>query len=209
MLGIQNYSLFVLGAMLLIISPGQDTLYIVGRSVAQGRGAGLLSVFGICCGEVVHVIAAALGLSALLVASASAFTTVKILGAVYLVYLGVKMWFEPPSNSEKPAEYIPAGAWEIFRAGMLSNLLNPKVALFNLAFLPQFVAPDSEHKIFAMLFLGGTCLFTGTIWCVFLAIAAAAGVSARLRAHSRAGVILRKAIGSLFVGLGVKLALNK
>lgn len=207
MLGIVNYPLFILGAVMLNISPGQDTFYIIGRSVSQGRKAGLLSVFGICCGEVVHVFAAALGLSAILMASANAFAAVKLLGAAYLVYLGVKMWIEKSENGGEETMNGKASGMEIFRAGVLSNLLNPKVALFNLAFLPQFVAPDSEHKALAMLVLGGTCLLTGGAWCVFLAIAAAK-VSGSLRGNTGTGRLLHKMAGALFVGLGVKLAMD-
>jgi threonine/homoserine/homoserine lactone efflux protein len=208
MFGTQHYSLFLLSGILLNITPGQDTLYIVGRSIAQGRRAGLLSVFGISSGAVIHTLAAAFGLSAVLATSASAFAAVKFAGAAYLVYLGVRMWFDHTANSRQPAKFTQSNAWGIYRAGFLTNLLNPKVALFYLAFLPQFVDPLAHSKLIAFLFLGATFLTTGTIWCVFLALAAS-GIASRLRTSPSAGVILRRATGALFVGLGARLAVGK
>jgi threonine/homoserine/homoserine lactone efflux protein len=208
MFGTKHYSLFLLSAILLNITPGQDTLYIVGRSIAQGRRAGLLSVLGISSGAVIHTLAAAFGLSAILAASASAFTVVKFVGAAYLVYLGIRMWFDRPANSQGPAKFTQVSSWGIYRAGLLTNLLNPKVALFNLAFLPQFIDPSAHSKFVAFLFLGASCLTTGTIWCLFLALATS-GIGSRLRTCMPAGAILRRTTGALFVGLGVRLAVNK
>src|ERR1051325_6823393 len=132
MLGTQHLWLFVVSGLLLSSTPGQDTLYIVTRSVAQGRAAGLWSVLGISTGAIVHTLAAAFGLSAILATSASAFTIVKLVGAAYLVYLGVRVLLEPPSAAA-PAVDAPRqreSAWAIYRAAVLTNLLNPKVALF-------------------------------------------------------------------------------
>jgi threonine/homoserine/homoserine lactone efflux protein len=208
MFGTQHYSLFLPSGILLNLTPGQDTLYIVGRSIAQGRRAGLLSAFGISCGAVIHTLAAALGLSAILATSAPAFTAVKLVGSAYLVYLGVRMWLDCSANSQGLGEFARAGSWGIYRAGVLTNLLNPKVALFYLAFLPQFVDPLAHSKLVAFLFLGASFLTTGTIWCVFLALAAS-GIGSRLRTSTWASVIIRRAAGALFVGLGVRLAVSK
>jgi threonine/homoserine/homoserine lactone efflux protein len=208
MFGTQNYSLFLLSGILLNLTPGQDTLYIVGRSMAQGRQAGLLSVLGICSGAVIHTLAAAFGLSAVLAASASAFMAVKFAGAAYLVYLGVRMWRERMQSSGYPAGFDRAGSWAIYRAGFLTNLLNPKVALFYLAFLPQFIDPATQSKVVAFLFLGASFLATGTIWCVLLALGAAT-IGARLRNSTSIGAILRRATGAVFVGLGIRLAASK
>ena len=138
MFGTEHFWLFVASGLLLNITPGQDTLYIVTRSVAQGRAAGLWSVLGIASGSGVHTLAAAFGLSAILATSAHAFTIVKLAGAAYLVYLGVKMLLERPSPA--PAGVEPPlrheSAWAVYRAAVLTNVLNPKVALFFLAFLP-------------------------------------------------------------------------
>ena len=208
MLGTQHYWLFLLSGVLLNLTPGQDTLYIIGRSIAQGQRAGLLSALGISCGSVVHTLAAAFGLSAILATSAVAFSVIKFAGAAYLVYLGVKMWLERPKAQENPAAPKPAGSRGIFSAAVLTNVLNPKVALFYLAFLPQFVDPAANSKLLAFLFLGATFITTGTIWCLILALAAAK-VASLIQARKSAGNAARRAVGTLFFGLGVKLAVTK
>src|SRR5687767_690097 len=171
MFGTQNLALFVVSGILLNLTPGQDTFYIIGRSLAQGRRAGILSVLGIVSGSVVHTVAAAFGLSAILASSASAFLVVKLAGAAYLVYLGVGMLLDRsadalPAGSEQAAGFTRDSAWAIYRAGLLTNVLNPKVALFFLAFLPQFVDPAASSKVAAFLFLGAVFIFNGTIWCL-------------------------------------------
>jgi len=210
MLGTQHLWLFVVSGLLLNITPGQDTLYIVTRSVAQGRAAGWWSVLGISSGSVVHTLAAAFGLSAILATSAYAFTVVKLAGAAYLVYLGVKMLLERPAAAS-PGIDVPAAsesAWAIYRAGLLTNVLNPKVALFFLAFLPQFVAPDASSRVTAFLFLGAVFVFNGTLWCLMLVLCASA-LSGRLRRNAAGARRLRQATGAVFVGLGARLALQK
>lgn len=210
MFGTQHLWLFVVSGLLLNITPGQDTLYIVTRSVAQGRAAGLWSVLGISSGSVVHTLAAAFGLSAILATSAEAFIVVKLVGAAYLVYLGVKMLLEPPA-APMPGVEAPAAresAWPIYRAAFLTNVLNPKVALFFLAFLPQFVAPDASSRVTAFVFLGAVFVFNGTLWCLVLVMAASA-LSRRLRRNAAGARRLRQATGAVFVGLGARLALSK
>jgi len=210
MLGVQHFWLFVVSGLLLNITPGQDTLYIVTRSVAQGRRAGLWSVLGISTGSVVHTFAAAFGLSAILATSASAFTVVKFAGAAYLVFLGVKMLLERPTAASPGVE--PAlpheSSWRIYRAAVLTNVLNPKVALFFLAFLPQFVAPDAPSRVLSFLFLGAVFVFNGTLWCLVLVLGASA-LSGRLRRNAAGARRLRQATGAVFVGLGARLALSK
>jgi len=159
MLGTHNVPLFVLSGLLLNMTPGQDTFYIVGRSMAQGRRAGVLSVLGITAGCCVHTLAAACGLSAILATSASTFLAVKFAGAAYLVYLGLRMLFTVPHMAAPSAELHDEPSWAIFRAGFLTNVLNPKVALFFLAFLPQFVDPSAPSKLTAFLFLGLVFMF--------------------------------------------------
>jgi threonine/homoserine/homoserine lactone efflux protein len=210
MLGIQHFWLFVVSGLLLNITPGQDTLYIVTRSVAQGRRAGLWSVLGISTGSVVHTLAAAFGLSAILATSASAFTVVKFAGAAYLIYLGVKMLLERRVTASTSVEPLPPPepAWAIYRAAVLTNVLNPKVALFFLAFLPQFVAPDAGSRVVSFLFLGAVFVFNGTLWCLVLVMTASA-LSGRLRRNASGARRLRQATGAVFVGLGARLALSK
>jgi threonine/homoserine/homoserine lactone efflux protein len=208
MFGTHNLPLFVLSGLLLNMTPGQDTFYIVGRSVAQGRRAGVLSVLGITAGCCVHTLAAAFGLSAVLATSATAFLVVKFAGAAYLVYLGVRMLFSVPQIAAPSAELRAEPSWAIFRAGFLTNVLNPKVALFFLAFLPQFVDPSAPSKLAAFLFLGLVLMFNGTLWCLFLVWCASA-VSRRFRGDRRAGAMVTRAAGVMFVGLGVKLAVGR
>jgi len=210
MFGTQHFWLFAVSGLLLNITPGQDTLYIVTRSVAQGRAAGLWSVLGIASGSVVHTLAAAFGLSAILATSAHAFTIVKLAGAAYLVYLGVKMLLERPSPVAAGVDEPPRqeSAWGIYRAAVLTNVLNPKVALFFLAFLPQFVAPEASSRVAAFLFLGAVFVFNGTLWCLVLVLGASA-LSRRLRRNAVGARRLRQATGAVFVGLGARLALSK
>jgi threonine/homoserine/homoserine lactone efflux protein len=208
MFGAQNLPLFLLSAILLNLTPGQDTLYIVGRTIAQGRRAGLLSAAGIIAGCVVHTLAAGFGLSAVLATWAAAFIAVKLAGAIYLVYLGVRMLLDPAINAAEPETLVREPAWPTFRAGFFTNVLNPKVALFYLAFLPQFVDPAAGHKIVAFLFLGALFIMTGTLWCLVLVSATSAG-SRHLRTSAPAGKIIKRATGALFVGLGLKLAVSR
>lgn len=208
MFGTQHLELFILSGLLLNVTPGPDTLYIVGRTVSQGRRAGVLSVLGISSGSVLHTLAAAFGLSAILATSAQAFIAVKFVGATYLVYLGVRMIVDRPTAlGAAPAFDVDSGL-AAYRAGLLTNVLNPKVALFFLAFLPQFVAPTADSQVLAFLFLGSVFIFNGTLWCLGLVWAAAA-VNRRLRGSASSGLLLKRTVGAMFVGLGVRLALTK
>jgi threonine/homoserine/homoserine lactone efflux protein len=207
MFGIHDYWLFIGTGILLNLTPGQDTMFILGRSLAGGLRAGVASAFGIAVGSIGHTLAAALGFSAIIATSAVAFTVVKLLGAGYLIYLGIKLLLSKVSANELQPEVgtAQADAWSCFRQGILTNLLNPKVALFFLAFLPQFIDPTSAAKPLAFLTLGTTFITTGLIWCLVLAFAAA-----RLRAFFLRNPTLRamidRAIGALFVALGLRLA---
>ena len=208
MFGTQHLLLFVVSGFLLNLTPGQDTLYIVGRSVAQGRRAGVLSVLGITSGCVVHTLAAAFGLSAILATSARAFLVVKFAGAGYLAYLGIHMLLEGSATGEAFTDVAPERGWRIYRAGVLTNVLNPKVALFFMAFLPQFVDAGAPSKISAFLFLGALFMVTGTAWC-FVLVWCASAMSRRFRQNPSAGVLLKRAAGAMFVGLGAKLAITR
>ncbi len=208
MFGTQNLLLFVASGILLNLTPGQDTLYILGRSIGQGRRAGVLSVLGILSGSVVHTFAAAFGLSAILATSAGAFLVVKMAGAAYLTYLGLRMLFHRAGDAGRLLEFGHESPWAIYRAGFLTNLLNPKVAFFFMAFLPQFVATSADSKILAFLFLGSLFMLTGTAWCLVLAWFGSA-MSRRVRANPSTGSRLTRATGAVFVGLGVKLAVSK
>jgi threonine/homoserine/homoserine lactone efflux protein len=207
-LGIHDYGLFVLAGVLLNLTPGQDTFYILGSSIAQGRRIGIASALGICSGCVVHTLAAAAGLSAILATSAAAFVVVKLAGAAYLIYLGIRYLRAHDDGSLATRTPVSHDAWKAFRQGVVTNVLNPKVALFFLAFLPQFIDPESPAKIAAFIALGMTFIATGTAWCLFLAIAAAS-VRRFFTDHPKAFTRLSQAAGALFVGLGVRLALSE
>ena len=168
----------------------------------------MLSAFAITCGTAIHTLAAAYGLAAILAASAQAFQFIKLAGAAYLTYLGIRMIAERATADATAPVFAKASDWAVFRAGLLTNVLNPKVALFFLAFLPQFVSPDAESRVRAFLFLGALFIVSGTLWCLVLAWAASA-VNARLRAARSSGLILKRAVGAMFVGLGVRLAVSK
>jgi len=172
MFGTTDLALFVVSALLLNITPGPDTLYILGRTASQGWRCGTLAAFGIAAGLLVHTLAAAVGLSALLAASAAAFTLLKWAGAAYLVYIGVSLFFASPANRSPRPELHAAGLRAVFLQGFLTNVLNPKVALFFLAFLPQFVDPSAPNKALAFLSwdacsfstaLFGTCSWPGRL----------------------------------------------
>ena len=209
MFGTQDLMLFVFAGLLLNITPGPDVLYIVGRSAAQGSRAGVWAALGIGAGCFVHIVAAALGLSAILSTSAMAFTIVKSLGAAYLVYIGVSMLFTRRAASDATIMALPASSLKrIFWQGFLTNVLNPKVALFFLAFVPQFIDATSPDKVLAFLFLGVVFNVNGTLWNIFVA-----WMSARLLDHltaaSAVSLWLNRILGGLFIGLGVKLALSE
>jgi RhtB (resistance to homoserine/threonine) family protein len=212
MLGIQHLPWFVLAGVLLNLAPGPDSLLVMSRSAAHGWRAGSAAAMGICAGTFVHIFAAALGLSALLATSAVAFAVVKYLGAVYLLYIGIKMLFGKPSTPASPAgaaTHQPQVRWshaQIFAQGFLTNVLNPKVALFFVAFVPQFIAADSPDKAAAFVLLGVIFNTTGTLWCHILALLTAFA-SARLRASARLAQWLQRAIGAMFISFGVRLAL--
>jgi threonine/homoserine/homoserine lactone efflux protein len=208
MFGIHDFGLFLATGILLNLTPGPDTAYIIGRSLAQGREAGIASALGITVGSILHTCAAALGLSAILAASAWAFGVVKILGGGYLVFLGIKMLLEKRTALHVPSNFHRSNILTAFRQGIFTNALNPKVALFFLAFLPQFITPSSEAKIAAFMTLGLTFVMTGTIWCLILA-AFASAFSERLRRNQSIAAMLNRAVGGLFVFLGVRLATTR
>jgi threonine/homoserine/homoserine lactone efflux protein len=205
MFGIHDFGLFLCAGVLLNLTPGPDTVYILGRSIAHGRRAGVASALGICVGSIFHTCAAALGLSAFLATSAWAFSAVKLAGAAYLIFLGLRALLQRNYDLQVPANFKRNDPVVAFRQGILTNVLNPKVALFFLAFLPQFIDSATASKMAAFLMLGLTFVMTGTIWCLVLAWFAAV-FSVRLRGNAAAAAILNRVVGSLFVFLGLRLA---
>ena len=208
MFGIHDFGLFLAAGILLNLTPGPDTVYILGRSVAQGREAGIASALGISVGSIFHTCAAALGLSAILATSALAFGTIKLLGGAYLIFLGIKMILDRRKQLSLPSNFRRRTTVAAFRQGILTNILNPKVALFFLAFLPQFIDPASTTKVLAFVALGLTFVTTGTTWCLILAWFASV-FSERLRKNETISQWLNRTAGGLFIFLGVRLATAK
>ncbi len=214
MFGIENYLGFVLAAMLLNLTPGTDSMYIITRSISQGQTAGFYSVLGITSGILVHTLLAALGLSVLLANSPTAFMVVKYIGAAYLCYLGLKMLLSKNSianslsKDERTIDKQNVDSWQIYKQGVLTNTFNPKVALFFLAFFPQFIDANYAYGMLSFLMLGLTFATTGFIWCLCLALLAAR-FSTRLRENPSIETILNRISGVVFVGLGIKLLTEK
>ena len=207
-LGTHDLWLFVLSGLLLNITPGPDTLYIIGRSSTQGWRAGAVAALGIGAGTLVHICAAALGLSAILAASATAFTVVKFIGAVYLLYVGIVLIRSASAVQASPRTVVPRSATirGIFIQGFLTNVLNPKVALFFLAFLPQFVAPEAHSKPLAFLFLGAIFDVNGTIWNLLVAWSTAR-LSGSLAPNAAFKRWFNRCVGGVFIFIGIRLAL--
>jgi threonine/homoserine/homoserine lactone efflux protein len=209
MFGIHDLGLFIVSGLLLNILPGPDSLLIISRSASQGARAGCTAALGIGAGVFVHVLAAALGLSAVLQTSALAFTVVKYVGVAYIVYLAVGLLRAGGAGAgPAPITPSPLPLHRVFAQGFFTNVLNPKVALFFLAFVPQFIDAGSPHKALAFIVLG--CIFNlnGMLWCSGLALFAARA-SARLKVSARVGRWLSRGTGCIFLWLGVKLALSK
>jgi RhtB (resistance to homoserine/threonine) family protein len=209
MLGITGFPLFLLAVMLLNVTPGPDTAYIVARSVSQGRRAGFVSVLGISAGCVVHTLATAFGLTAILAASAAAFTVIKVAGAAYLIYLGMRMIFTKKAAApaaEATLAETPKSLRSLFTQGFWTNVLNPKVVLFFVSFFPQFVSTGSPHKTLAFLALGGTFIVMSTVWNGFVSWIAGS-VTHRMRGRPGFKRWLDRTVGTAFVGLGIRLAL--
>ena len=199
---------FFTTAVALNLSPGPDLVYILSRTIAQGRRVGLASTAGVCSGAVVHVLAAACGLSAILAASASAFAAVKYVGAAYLVYLGVQALRSPGATLDfaTAGEAAAVTPWQAYRQGVLVDVLNPTAAIFFMAFLPQFVRPEHGASSLQLVVLGLLVILVAIV-VESLFVLAAARSTDYFRRNRHASAWLDRALGTIFVGLGVRLAL--
>lgn len=206
MIGIHDLPLFIAAGLLLNVTPGPDTALVMGQSVRHGRRGGVLAALGVGAGCFIHIGAAAVGLSALIMTSALAFTVIKWIGVCYLCYVGVRMLL---SRDQQAKQVIPetTSPRAIFWLGFLTNALNPKVALFFLAFLPQFIDQDAPNKAAAFALLGLMFTATGLLWLLLVAWITARA-SAGLRANARIKVWLERTIGAMFLALGAKLAFS-
>ena len=201
-----NMALFLAASWALIIAPGPDMLYVITRGISQGRSAGLVSAAGVTVGLLVHTLAAALGLAAILHTSAIAFMVVKYMGAAYLIYLGIKSLRDKsallPDDDREPMKMR-----SMFAQGILSNVVNPKIALFFLAFLPQFVDGAAGHVTQQMLVLG--VMFAFFTLLAFSVLGYFAGhFGGWLASKPNIASRLRWVTGSVMIGLGVRLALT-
>ena len=204
--------MFIVAGWLLNLTPGPDVLYIVSSALKSGVRAGVVAALGIVSGCFVHVFAAALGVGALLAASATAFSVLKWAGAAYLMWMGIKLLLAKGGGSAVvpagvSAEAVSVDLWRVFRQGFLTNVLNPKVALFFLAFVPQFIAPGTEDKVTAFLLLG--LLFNVNSLPINFGYAWLAGWASRsVGTVQRAMYWMDRAAGLMFIGFGLKLALS-
>ncbi|MEO8619513.1 MAG: LysE family translocator [bacterium] len=197
---LHSLALFVAAGLALNITPGPDMLYVAARGASEGRPAGVVSALGIGAGTLVHIALVAAGLAAVLAAVPVAYLAIRLGGAGYLIYLGVRALLSKSTTTAAPL--APASLGAIFRQGVITNVLNPKVALFFLAFLPQFVDPSRGNPALQVIGLGLLFNTTGTL--VNLAVAIGSSSAAeRLRAP---GVWLQRVTGGIFVALGLRLA---
>jgi threonine/homoserine/homoserine lactone efflux protein len=197
--------LFSVSAFVIIVIPGPAVFYVVARSVAQGPLAGVGSALGVGVGATVHVAAAALGVSAVIMASTTAFMVLKIVGAIYLIYLGIRALRD--RGGDEPASVMRRrGMLRVFLDGLVVNIFNPKVALFFVAFLPQFVDASAGHVPFQMVVLGGVFVLIGIVSDVAYALLAGS-LALRLRASERAARVRRWFSGGVYIALGVGTAL--
>lgn len=214
-LAVHDLPLFLTAALLVNLTPGPDMLFVAGSSAVRGRRAGVLAALGVGAGCLLHVALAAVGLSALLAASATAFTIVKWVGAAYLVWVGVSMMgararTAADAGVEPPVSRVAQGSSRVFWQGAWTNALNPKVALFFLAFLPQFIVPGAPRQALSFLTLG--LVFTAGGVAVNIGVAVLThrlrqGLSGR-SGSALVGPWLQRAAGALFIGLGLKLAFS-
>ena len=206
---LHNYLLFVGASVVLVLVPGPDMIYMLSRCVSQGRKAGLMAALGFNLGGCTHLVAAVLGLSAVIATSVVAFTVVKWLGAGYLVYLGISTLRSKtgPINLDMHKVAGPSAKTILWQA-FLSDVLNPKVAMFFLALLPQFVDPKAPHPTLQILILGVTVNVIALAGNTIL-VTLSASVTASLRRNTSVSALLQKALGATFVALGLRLATEK
>jgi threonine/homoserine/homoserine lactone efflux protein len=202
-----NVALFVIASLAVIVAPGPDNIYVLTRGVAQGREVALASAWGMCSGLLFHTTLAALGLSVVVARSAAAFSVVKYAGAVYLIYLGVSALVSTEGFGTSAGEEHATQLRRFFLKGLTMNLLNPKVAVFFLAFLPQFANPGTSGTALRLVVLGLVFALLSVV--VFSAIALFSGVLGdRLGRNPRYATALRWLTGCVLVGLGLRLALS-
>lgn len=200
---------FFSAALALNLSPGPDLLYVLSRTLAGGWRIGVASACGVCSGALVHVAAAALGISAILATSALAFTVVKYVGAAYLLYLGIQALRSAGEGMRTTLDAGPrTSAWQAYRQGILVDILNPKAAIFFMAFLPQFVRPEQGSITLQLLVLGVLVVVVAiVVECLLVVLANRA--SAVLRRNRKLSQWLDRMLGSMLIALGIRLGLSE
>jgi len=204
---VHSLALFMAAALALNLTPGPDMLYVAARSASEGRESGIASAFGIAAGLLVHITLIALGLAALLAAVPVANTVIRLGGAAYLIYLGARALLRPGGLAAAHA-LKPADRFTAFRQGLITNVLNPKIALFFLAFLPQFVDPERGNAALQVVVLGLLFNTSGTLVNITVALLVSRA-AVRIAQDERIGRIVQRVTGSLLVGLGLHLALAR
>lgn len=208
MSGILNFWTFVATAAFFVITPGGDTLFVLNKSIGQGRKAGLFSTLGINAGLLIHTLAAALGVSVLITNSALAFALLKYAGAAYLVYLGVVKLVVKAKPFVATVDTVQQSQRQHFTSGLLTNLFNPQVAVFVLAFFPQFVNPQQTTNPVPFLVLGLTQSLLCFVWFSLLVIGSA-NFARAFKKNPHAENYLNKASSFFFIGMGVRIALTE
>ena len=207
-MGIINFTTFLVTSFLFIISPGIDTIFVLNKSIAQGKKAGIYSTLGITTGVLVHTTLAAFGLSLILSESAMAFSFVKYAGAAYLVCLGISKFFSKDAVVQQNIPSSSESVRKTYLSAVFTNALNPKVAIFFLAFFPQFIQPAHIHNALPFILLGVTYGLTSLVWFMILTFFAGS-LSIRLKQRPSFGVWLNKFSAIVFVLMGVKIAFTK
>lgn len=203
MFDIVSFQLFLITVLIICITPGIDMMFILNRSISQGRDAGIYSALGVSVGAVVHTVLSGLGLSIILQTSVVLFTIIKIVGAVYLIYLGIQMFISKQSSiSIKKTVY--QSRRKLFVQGVITNVTNPKVALFFISFIPQFISVDNQYGPIPFLILGSIFAVMGAITSFIIAIFSSS-LTTKLRDNIVAEKIINKISGAVFVILGISL----
>ena len=209
MLGIENIGSFIISAIIVVTTPGIDTIMVLTRSISKGKIAGLYSALGVSLGLVVHTCAVTFGLSLIIAKSAIAFSVIKYLGAGYLIYIGTKALLAKSEQTEiKPKEIKIEGSKKMFFTAFISDVLNPKIALFFLAFLPQFIKTSEINNPIPYLLLGSIMFLITLIWCSFLALMGSK-VAILFNRNKNAEKWMNKTSGFVFILLGLKVAMTK
>ncbi|WP_221452685.1 LysE family translocator [Mucilaginibacter sp. FT3.2] len=207
-MGIINFSTFLITSLLFIMSPGIDTMFVLNKSIAQGKKAGIYATLGISTGVLVHTTLAAFGLSLILSQSAIAFSFMKYAGAAYLVYLGVTKFFSKDAITNQDVRVVSEPVRKTYLSAVLTNILNPKVAIFFLAFFPQFIQTAYIHNALPFVLLGVTYALMSLLWFMMLTFFAGS-LSTQLKQRPTFGVWLNKFSAIVFVLMGIKIAFTK